>query len=274
MPNTVDQAIAFARAHPTKDVGTISDSWATWCAALVHFAGAFVNSYSTALLAGDATEDAAGVLHTDRTKAPRGAIHYWAGVFIDDVECGHTAIDIGDDNTLLMASSRVSNFGNAIGTIRFADYGLSHYRGWSTNWGAERLSGVGTIERPVKKKEDDMTFRIVDPTDEGDRALYALSDSGHWVKIANPADLLLLQKFRAGDISDINKFQVTTIRRYMQRLSPSAPPFDVQAFAAAVAKKVAGRVMNTADVETSINEAIDEQLPDPSADAVEVDPLQ
>jgi hypothetical protein len=124
------------------------------------------------------------------------------------------------------------------------------------------------------KRQEDIVFRIVNPIDPGDNALYALSDSGHWVKIANTADLLLLQKFRAGDVSDINKAQVTTIRRYMQRLSPSAPPFDVQAFAAAVAKKVAGRVMNTADVETSINEAIDEQLPDPSADAVEVDPLQ
>ena len=116
-------------------------------------------------------------------------------------------------------------------------------------------------------------FRFVNPIDPGDNAIYALSDSGNWVKIASTGDLKLLQKFQAGDIDDLTKGQVSIIRRYFQRLSPSAPPFDSAAFAAAVAKRLAGRVMNNLEVENAVVEAIDEQLPDPTTDAVEIDPL-
>jgi hypothetical protein len=38
----------------------------------------------------------------------------------------------------------VNNYGAGIGTIRFADYGLPAYRGWSLKWGAEQLTGAGT----------------------------------------------------------------------------------------------------------------------------------
>ncbi|GAA1061951.1 hypothetical protein [Agromyces bracchium] len=271
MPNTVDQAIRFARDHPTKDVGQVDSSWAGWCAALVFWAGGFGRSFGTALEAGSNS----GTLHPDWRTAPRGAIHYWAGVFIDGVECGHTAIDIGGGNhTLLMASSRVDNFGTAIGTITFADYDQPSYRGWSMKWGSETLAGVDTLgrPRPDDERDDDMTFRIVNPTDPGDNALYALSDSGRWVKISNPADLLLLQKFRSGDIGDITKGQVSIIRQYLQKLSPSSPPFDAQAFAAAVAKRLVGRVNDSMDIEQAVNDAIEEQVPPLEADPLIVRP--
>jgi hypothetical protein len=141
MTNTVDEAIAWARRHPTKDVGELDDSWAGWCAALVFWAGGFSRSFSYALDAGDA----AGRLNPDWRAAPRGAIHYWGGVWINGVENGHTAIDVGNEHTLLMASSRVNNYGAGIGTIRFADYGLPAYRGWSLNWGAEQLETNGAL---------------------------------------------------------------------------------------------------------------------------------
>lgn len=261
MPNTVEEAVAFAKAHPTKDVGQIDDSWAGWCAALVFWAGGFGRSYGTALEAGSGS----GPLDPDWRRAPRGAIHYWAGVFIDGVECGHTAIDIGGgDHTLLMASSRVSNFGTAIGTIGFEAYNQPSYRGWSLRWGNETLAGVNTLASAGPReheRDDDMTFRIVNPTDPGDNALYALSDTGRWVKIGSPADLVLLQKFRSGDISDLTKGQITVVRSYLQKLSPASPPFDAQAFAAAVAKRLVGRINETMDIERAVTEAIDEQTP-------------
>jgi len=131
-------------------------------------------------------------------------------------------------------------------------------------------AAVAAVE-PIR--QEDIVFRFVNPIDPGDNAIYALSDSGNWVKIASTGDLKLLQKFQAGDIDDLTKGQVSIIRRYFQRLSPSAPPFDSAAFAAAVAKRLAGRVMNNLEVENAVVEAIDEQLPDPTTDAVEIDPL-
>jgi hypothetical protein len=237
----------------------------------VFWAGGFGRSYGTALEAGSAS----GHLESDWRKAPRGAIHYWAGVFIDGVECGHTAIDIGSGNhTMLMASSRVSNFGTAIGTIAFADYNQPSYRGWSMRWGSETLAGVNPLgaPRPDNEGDDDMTFRIVNPTDPGDNALYALSDSGRWVKISNPADLVLLQKFRSGDIGDITKGQVSIIRQYLKKLSPGAPPFDAQAFAAAVAKRLVGRVNDSMDIERAVSEAIEEQVPELDEEPILVRP--
>lgn len=141
MANTVDQAIAWAKAHPTKDVGEIDDSWDGWCAALTGWASGTGVFFPTALAAGNYVENKYG-LNPDWRKAPRGARHYWAGVWVRGVECGHVADDIGNDHTLLMASSRVSNFGNGIGTIRFADYGLPLYRGWSMYWGDTKFANL------------------------------------------------------------------------------------------------------------------------------------
>jgi len=164
MAHTVDQALAWAAAHPTKTVGEPDDSWAGWCAALVGWASGTGVFFATALDAGDYVEARYG-LNPDWRAAPRGARHYWAGVWIDGVECGHVADDLGNDHTLLMASSRVSNLGTAIGTIRFADYGLPNYRGWSPYWGDTTFADYGTrpagldarpITDPEQQEEDDM----------------------------------------------------------------------------------------------------------------------
>lgn len=90
-------------------------------------------------------------------------------------------------------------------------------------------------------EEEEMKFRIVNPTDPGDNAIYALSEVGAWVKIANTGDLKLLQKFLAqGTIEDLTKGQITIIRQYLKALypQPAAPVVDVVALADALAAKL------------------------------------
>jgi len=129
MANTIDEVIQYAKDHPKRD----GKSWAGWCESFVWRAGGFNGSFSSALLAGNASGD----LNGEWAKAPRGAIHYWAGVGGD----GHVAFELGG-GTLLMASSRTSNYGTALGTIHFLDYGLPEYRGWTMRHGTETLAGV------------------------------------------------------------------------------------------------------------------------------------
>lgn len=139
MTNTVDQAIAFARATPLRDGG----SWAGWCASFVFRAGGFDRAYSSAMLAGSSSGLLAGDWHTAR----KGEIHYWAGVGGD----GHVAIDIGGDTSdrlLLMASSAVSELASpnarAVGFVWMSQYeklGIP-YRGHTFAWGSERLEGT------------------------------------------------------------------------------------------------------------------------------------
>lgn len=128
MTNTIEQALAYARAHPKRDGG----SWAGWCESFVWRAGGFDRSFPTALAAGSAS----GTLNTRWQDAPSGAIHYWAGVGGD----GHVAFGLGN-GMLLMASSRVSNMGTALGTIHFSNYNLPLYRGWTMRHGTQTLAG-------------------------------------------------------------------------------------------------------------------------------------
>lgn len=141
MTNTVEQAIAYARATPRRDGG----SWAGWCASFVYRAGGFDRAFSNAMLAGSSS----GLLASDFRTARKGEIHYWAGVGGD----GHVAIDIGGDSTdrlLLMASSSVTDPfspGAAVGAVWFSEYarlGIP-YRGHSFAWGAERLAGTASV---------------------------------------------------------------------------------------------------------------------------------
>ncbi|NYJ20803.1 hypothetical protein [Glaciibacter psychrotolerans] len=144
MTNTIDQALDYARAHPTRD----GKSWAGWCESLIWRAGGFTRSFASAQLAGDAS----GWLNPDWTTAPRGALHYWSGVGGD----GHVAFDLGG-GTLLMASSRVSSLGTALGLIHFLDYKLPEYRGWSLRHGTETLARSATAGAGTTPLEDDMT---------------------------------------------------------------------------------------------------------------------
>ncbi|HEU5223425.1 MAG TPA: hypothetical protein VFU07_07065 [Candidatus Lumbricidophila sp.] len=189
MPRTVEGAVAWAKQHPTKDVGPVhANSWAGLCAGLVFWAGGFARSFDTALDAGDAS----GPLNSDWRAAPAGALHYWAGVGGN----GHVAIDTGNDHTLLMASSQVSNFGNAVGTIRFADYRLPQYRGWSTRWGSETLApsapapaATRTTPLPLRKKKPMFGFMRNKTTGEiaiidGEHGTYRRLSFGEWASYA------------------------------------------------------------------------------------------
>jgi hypothetical protein len=154
MPNTVDQAIAYARAHKLRDGG----SWAGWCASFVYRAGGFDRAFSNAMLAGSSS----GALAGDYRSARRGEIHYWAGVGGD----GHVAIDIGGDDTdrlLLMASSAVSDsFGTAVGAVWFSQYarlGIP-YRGHTFAWGNERLAGTASSTPPPRPAAPSITDLI------------------------------------------------------------------------------------------------------------------
>jgi hypothetical protein len=149
--NTVDEAIAYARAHKLRD----GKSWAGWCASFVFRAGGFERAYPSAMIAGDMS----GILIADWHSARRGEIHYWAGVGGD----GHVAIDIGgdqNDRLLLMASSSVTDsFGDAVGAVWMSHYQRLRipYRGHTFAWGAERLAGTAqadhaapaAVERPA-----------------------------------------------------------------------------------------------------------------------------
>lgn len=126
MTNTIEQVIAYARAHPLRD----GKSWNGWCESFIWRAGGFDRSFPTALAAGDAS----GPLRKDWAAAPSGAIHYWAGVGGD----GHVAFSLGG-GMLLMASGRTSNFGTALGTLHFSNYGLPLYRGWTMRHGTQTL---------------------------------------------------------------------------------------------------------------------------------------
>jgi len=148
MPRTIEGVIQYARDHPQRD----GESWAGMCESFVWRAGGFNGSFNTALLAGTASKP----LNPNWGSAPRGAIHYWAGVWIDDVECGHVAFELGG-GTLLMASSRTSNYGTALGTIHFTDYNLPNYRGWSIYHGKETLAGISsTAGNGYTHLEEDM----------------------------------------------------------------------------------------------------------------------
>jgi len=156
MTNTIDGALAYAQAHPKRD----GKSWAGWCESLIWRAGGFTDSFSSAMLAGDAS----GWLNPDWAKAPRGAIHYWAGVGGD----GHVAFELGG-GTLLMASSKVSSLGTALGLIHFIDYKLPEYRGWSMRHGTEALAvaktaeiGITPIPEAPRKKSHMQVIKIVD----------------------------------------------------------------------------------------------------------------
>lgn len=130
MTNTIDMAHNYAKTHPTRD----GRSWAGWCESFVWRAGGFDRSFHNAMAAGDAS----GWLNPDAGSAPRGAIHYWAGVGGD----GHVAFELGG-GLLLMASEGVTtSYGTAIGTISFRDYARKGipYRGWSMRHGTQTLA--------------------------------------------------------------------------------------------------------------------------------------
>lgn len=158
MTRTIEGVLEWAKKNPLytyKDGAGRKKSWAGLCEAFVNNAGDFSQSFDSALLAGDAS----GWLNPNWKTAPIGAIHYWAGVGGD----GHVAFELGG-GTLLMASSRVSNIGTALGTIHFTDYGLPLYRGWAMKHGDETLATTTTAGNGGKPLEIDMPLSEADLT--------------------------------------------------------------------------------------------------------------
>jgi hypothetical protein len=133
VPNTIYQAIAYARTHPRRRDG---NSWVNWCEAFVFWTGGFTASFPSALLAGDAS----GPLNPAWADAPRGSIHYWAGAAGD----GHVAFELGGGLLLMAWHSVTDRWGVGTGTVSFHEFakrGLP-YRGWSVRHGTETLAGI------------------------------------------------------------------------------------------------------------------------------------
>jgi hypothetical protein len=161
MPNTIEQAIAYARAHPTNNGGT----WHNWCSAFVHRAGGFTGAFDPAWLAALAS----GPLNLDSAAAPAGAIHYYS----DQWSIGHVDFALGGDLHLGATNGATTMWGTAMGTYTTAEYRAKkpdmHYAGWSLRFGTETLtpSQASTAAftesplAPIHFKEPDMAAFIL-----------------------------------------------------------------------------------------------------------------
>lgn len=130
MTNTIEQVIAYAKAHPTNNGG----SWHNWCEAFVYRAGGFTRSFATATLAGKAS----GYLNPNALKAPRGAIHYWGN------GPGHIGFELGGGLVLMASDGVTKRWGTALGTASVADYNRNKpgmkYLGWTMRHGTQVLT--------------------------------------------------------------------------------------------------------------------------------------
>lgn len=180
MPRTPAGAFAWARNEATH--GAVLKNWAGWCEKFINNAGAFNQSFGSALLAGNAS----GPLRSDYAAAPVGAIVYWSGVYINGVPFGHDAFvyEQGPDPLLLMVSSAVDvNWGHNIGLIRLSRYQAKFghpLRGWTLRHGTETLSrsglaGGGTTPIINVQEEDEMIFVGVPVDEKEGRPALALS---------------------------------------------------------------------------------------------------
>jgi hypothetical protein len=132
MTNTIEQVIAYARAHPTNNGGT----WHNWCSAFVHRAGGFAGAFDPAWLAALAS----GPLNLDSASAPAGAIHYYS----DQWGIGHVDFALGGDLHLGATNGATTMWGTAMGTYTTAEYRAKkpdmHHAGWSLRFGTETLA--------------------------------------------------------------------------------------------------------------------------------------
>lgn len=130
MTNTIEQAVAYARAHP-QNASETSGTWHLWCEAFVYRAGGFNRSFPTATAAGDASGP------MSQGPAPRGAIHWWGN------GDGHVGFELGGGLILMASNGVTTSWGNAVGTATLAEYRAAKptptYRGWTLRHGTETL---------------------------------------------------------------------------------------------------------------------------------------
>lgn len=145
MPRTFDGMVAWAKNEAAN--GNILDNWGGWCEKFINNSAAFNQAFGYAVVAGRNS----GPLRTDYQNAGRGAIIYWAGVWIGGRENGHDAwvYEPGPDPLLLMASNaaKFPAWGHGIGLIRLSEYQrlFGHpLMGWTYRHGTETLNLSGT----------------------------------------------------------------------------------------------------------------------------------
>lgn len=196
MPRTFDGMVAWARNEAAN--GNVLDNWGGWCEKFINNSAAFNQAFGYAVVAGRNS----GPLRTDYQNAGRGAIIYWAGVWIGGRENGHDAwvYEPGPDPLLLMASNaaKFPAWGHGIGLIRLSEYQrlFGHpLMGWTYRHGTETLNlsgtaGGGTTPIPTYSNGgNNMYFlRTVDGT------VHFVTESGY-EPIASVQHLSLLQRF-------------------------------------------------------------------------------
>lgn len=189
MPNTIEDALAYARTHPTRDGGT----WHNWCESFIWRAGGFAGSFDDAWLAARAS----GWLNPDHASAPRGSIHYWSN---SGYSPGHVAFGLGNDQLLMASNGVTTRFGGDIGTASWAEYRRNKpamtYAGWTMRHGTQTLAGSSAAAGDVTpivilKKEVIPMARYIRNAASGTIALTNI-DTGMWVELSDPAYVTLL----------------------------------------------------------------------------------
>lgn len=176
MPRSISGFNEYGRAHAN------DQNWAGWCERWVYRSGGFTESFSSALLAAQATIARHGPLNPDISQAPVGAFVYYDNVWDDGEDMGHIAgvYQPGDNPLLNMASSHVTDdWGNNAGTVDYETYSRVGPRllGWSLYHGSEKLTdsttGGGTSgggSTPItnrKRKAATMTVKYIRNFEDG-----------------------------------------------------------------------------------------------------------
>lgn len=132
--NNYEQAIHYARTHPTRDGGT----WAGWCAALMIRTGDHPGwaVRESAIIAYRSSR----IISKDHNTAPSGAYHWW-DIGVD----GHVAMATTRGMSLMASNHVTDRWGDAIGTISIVEYNRrsgARYLGWSYDYAGSELRGI------------------------------------------------------------------------------------------------------------------------------------
>jgi len=186
--NTVEQFIAYARAHPKNATGK-GKSWHLWCEAFMYRAGGFTRSFGTATLAGDAS----GWLNPNAAAAPRGAFHYWG------TGQGHVGLELGGGQILMASDGVTTSWGIALGVATLAEYSRNKpgptYRGWSLRHGTQVLAqsaaaAASNVEQiTIRKRKKNKMHLVWDTNGTG----YLVTEDG-MMGLASPQVYKLFER--------------------------------------------------------------------------------